>query len=61
MGVDWNDRQPIYRQIRDRVVAMILDGTMLVEGADREQLAALGDVRTPSIADLFVAVVGAAR
>ena len=28
MGVDWNDRQPIYRQIRDRVVAMILDGTM---------------------------------
>ncbi len=61
MGVDWNDRQPIYRQIRDRVVAMILDGTMLVEGADREQLAALGDVRTPSMADLFVAVVGAAR
>jgi ABC-2 type transport system ATP-binding protein len=25
---------------------------------DREQLAALGDVRTPSIADLFVAVIG---
>jgi ABC-2 type transport system ATP-binding protein len=25
---------------------------------DRQQLAALGDVRTPSIADLFVAVLG---
>ena len=25
---------------------------------DRQQLAALGDVRTPSIADLFVAVIG---
>jgi GntR family transcriptional regulator len=23
---EWNDRQPIYRQLRDRVVAMILDG-----------------------------------
>ena len=34
---------------------------LLFDGADREQLAALGDVRTPSIADLFVAVVGGAR
>ena len=34
---------------------------LLYDGADREQLASLGDVRTPSIADLFVAVVGAAR
>ncbi|MBZ5647114.1 MAG: ABC transporter ATP-binding protein [Acidobacteriia bacterium] len=31
---------------------------MLFDGADRQRLAALGDVRTPSIADLFVAVVG---
>jgi DNA-binding transcriptional regulator YhcF (GntR family) len=23
---EWNDSQPIYRQLRDRVVAMILDG-----------------------------------
>src|SRR5881296_1254702 len=30
---------------------------MLFENADRGQLAALGDVRTPSIADLFVAVM----
>jgi ABC-2 type transport system ATP-binding protein len=31
---------------------------MLFENADRQQLAALGDVRTPGIADLFVAVMG---
>ena len=31
MDEQWNDSQPIYRQIRDRVVAMILDG-LLKEG-----------------------------
>ena len=31
MDREWNDSQPIYRQLRDRVVAMILDG-MLKEG-----------------------------
>jgi len=31
---------------------------MLFDHVDRGQLAALGDVRTPSIADLFVAVMG---
>jgi ABC-2 type transport system ATP-binding protein len=31
---------------------------LLFDAADRHQLAALGEVRTPSIADLFVAVVG---
>ena len=31
---------------------------LLFDGADRQQLAALGEVRTPSIADLFVAVIG---
>ena len=31
---------------------------MLFENVDRQQLAALGDVRTPGIADLFVAVLG---
>jgi len=30
----------------------------LFGGVDRQQLSALGDVRTPSIADLFVAVLG---
>ena len=33
-------------------------GILLFDHADRQQLGALGDVRTPSIADLFVAVVG---
>src|SRR5579885_3688946 len=28
MDLQWNDSQPIYRQIRDRVVAMILDGVL---------------------------------
>lgn len=28
MSREWNDREPIYRQIRDRVVAMILDGVL---------------------------------
>jgi GntR family transcriptional regulator len=28
MEREWNDGQPIYRQLRDRVVAMILDGAL---------------------------------
>ena len=28
MDREWNDNQPIYRQIRDRVVALILDGAL---------------------------------
>jgi ABC-2 type transport system ATP-binding protein len=44
--------RPMYeRQIFGRDV-------LLFDGADREQLSALGEVRTPSIADLFVAVMG---
>jgi GntR family transcriptional regulator len=31
MAQEWNDSQPIYRQIRDRVIAMVLDG-LLKEG-----------------------------
>jgi len=31
---------------------------LLFDRADRRQLAALGEVRTPSIADLFVAIMG---
>ena len=46
MDRDWNDRQPIYRQIRERVVAMILEGA-LDEGE------ALPSVRTVA-ADLRV-------
>jgi len=45
----WN---PIYeRQGFGRTV-------LLYDRADREALAALGEIRTPSIADLFVAVIG---
>jgi ABC-2 type transport system ATP-binding protein len=44
--------KPIYeRQVFGRSV-------MLFDQVDRNQLAALGEVRTPSIADLFVAVMG---
>ena len=28
MSMVWNDNTPIYRQLRDRVVAMILDGVL---------------------------------
>ena len=28
MDPDWNDSQPIYRQLRDRVAAMMLDGVL---------------------------------
>lgn len=31
MDPNWNDNQPIYRQLRDRVVTMILEG-VLAEG-----------------------------
>ncbi len=44
--------KPIHeRQVFGRAV-------LLFDGVDRQQLAALGEVRTPSIADLFVAVIG---
>ena len=44
--------QPIHeRQLFGRSI-------LLFDHVERQQLAALGDVRTPSIADLFVAVVG---
>jgi len=43
--------RPIYeRQVFGR-------STLLFDGVDRQQLSALGEVRTPSIADLFVAVM----
>lgn len=28
MDLHWNDSQPIYRQLRDKVVAMILEGSL---------------------------------
>jgi len=48
-------RQPVHE--RDSLGRTV----MLFAGADREQLMSLGDVRTPAIADLFLAVVGGAQ
>ena len=43
--------KPIHeRQVLGRSILMF-------DGVDRERVAALGDARTPSIADLFVAVI----
>jgi ABC-2 type transport system ATP-binding protein len=48
--------KPIYeRQVFGRSILLFDRG--LNENIERQQLAALGDVRTPSISDLFVAVV----
>jgi ABC-2 type transport system ATP-binding protein len=44
--------KPIYeRQVLGR-------GILLFDGVDRERLTAVGEVRTPGIADLFVAIMG---
>ncbi len=44
--------RPIHeRQVFGRTI-------LLYDGADRQQVAALGEVRTPGIADVFVAVMG---
>src|SRR6266850_1486860 len=49
--------RPIHeRQLLGRSILLV---DLLVGGADRQQLAALGEVRTPSLADLFVAVMEA--
>ncbi|MCU1311268.1 MAG: multidrug transporter ATP-binding protein, partial [Candidatus Angelobacter sp.] len=44
------------RQVFGRSILLFDRGTN--KNIDRQQLASLGDVRTPSIADLFVAVLG---
>ena len=47
------------RALRPLGERQVLGGSILLfDGVDREQLKGLGDARTPSIADLFVAVVG---
>ncbi len=47
------------RQLKPMYERQAIGGSVLLfDGVDRERLAALGDVRKPSIADLFVAVVG---
>ena len=48
--------KPIHeRQVLGRSILLF---DQKLDHADRQQLAALGDVRTPSISDLFVAVMG---
>jgi ABC-2 type transport system ATP-binding protein len=48
--------KPIHeRQVLGRSILLF---DLKLDGVDRRQLAALGDVRTPSIADLFIAVMG---
>src|SRR2546425_3450746 len=48
--------KPIHeRQVFGRSILLF---DLKLDGVDRQQLAAIGDVRTPSIADLFVAVMG---
>jgi ABC-2 type transport system ATP-binding protein len=48
-----------FKPIHDRQVLgrSILLFDLKLDRVDRQQLAAFGDVRTPSIADLFVAVM----
>jgi ABC-2 type transport system ATP-binding protein len=49
--------KPMYeRQVFGRSILLFDRG--INQNIDRQQLAAIGEVRTPSIADLFVAVVG---
>ena len=45
-------------QERQAIGGSILLFDLKLDGMDRQRLAGLGDVRTPSIADLFVAVLG---
>jgi len=53
------DRLEQARALKPMHERQVLGRTILLfSSADRSQLAALGDLRTPSIADLFVAVMG---
>jgi ABC-2 type transport system ATP-binding protein len=53
------DRLAAARCLKPVYERQALGGSILLfEGVDRKQLAALGEVRTPSIADLLVAVIG---
>ena len=53
------DQAAAARALKPMQERQVFGGSILLfEGVDRGQLAALGDVRTPSITDLFVAVMG---
>jgi ABC-2 type transport system ATP-binding protein len=54
------DRLAAARELRPMHERQVLGRSiLLVDGADRQQLATLGEVRKPSLADLFVAVMEA--
>ena len=48
MATHWNDSQPIYSQLKDRTVAMILDGT-LPEGEALPPFSGVGPVEEGSV------------
>ena len=53
------DQAAAARALRPMYERQAISGSvMLFDRVDRQQLAALGEVRTPGIADLFVAVIG---
>jgi ABC-2 type transport system ATP-binding protein len=53
------DQLPAARALRPMHERQVLGRSILLfSGVPREQLAGLGDLRTPSIADVFVAVIG---
>ena len=53
------DRVAAARVLKPIHERQVMGGSVLLfDRVDRKQLAALGEVRTPSIADLFVAVIG---
>jgi ABC-2 type transport system ATP-binding protein len=53
------DRLATARALRPIYERPVLGRSLLLfDGVDRQQLAAFGEIRTPSIADLFVAVMG---
>jgi len=58
VGPDRVDEARTYRPIHER---QLFGRTILIyDGADRARLATMGEVRTPSLADIFVAVIGGA-
>jgi len=53
------EKAPAARTLKPMHERQVFGGSILLfDGVDRQQLAQFGDVRTPGIADLFVAVMG---
>jgi ABC-2 type transport system ATP-binding protein len=53
------EKVPAARALKPMHERQVFGGSILLfDGVDRQKLAQLGEVRTPSIADLFVAVMG---